>query len=198
MSKEIDFSSAATLLEKNHVLPHEVSSLLEKSTTKSSLDEASLTKARNFLNGLVEAAYKELDDKIIEAKEFEAQNRGTWQQVVADMSRLGQQIADHIRRAAEATACIAEMGRQIDAVKQQRTDAYAAYLKVYNVNYADMTIKQNDLDVFDFLIKTTKTMCDEQAVFLQGGHHTVQMCENKDEVSLRFSDSALQSKSIGC
>jgi len=150
MSKEIDFSKAAKMLQQKHVLPHEVSSLLDKSTATASLDEDSLAKARKFLNGLVEAAYKELDDKIIEAKEFEAQNRGTWQQVVADMARLGQQIANHIRMAAEATACIAEMGRQIDAVKQQRTDAYAAYLKVYNVNYADMTIKQNDLDVFDF------------------------------------------------
>merc|ERR1719316_2486144 len=111
----------------------ELSSLLQRTSADNSqaLDEASLTKARQFLNQLVEAAYVELDAKIIEAKEFEAQNRGTWQQVVADIARLGQQIADHIRRAAEATACIASVGRQIDDVKERRREARRAYMKQY-------------------------------------------------------------------
>merc|ERR1719316_2227850 len=167
----VDFGKAASALEQEHAVPKEVSSLLSRARTNSSqsLTEESLTKARNFLNQLVEAAYVELDAKIIEAKEFEARNRGTWQQVVADIARLGQQIAGHIQRAAEATACIASVSRQIDSVKAQRQEEYEAYMKEYNAHYADLQIKQNDLDVFDFLIKTTKQICDEQAGFVQIG-----------------------------
>merc|ERR1719316_2231204 len=112
----------------------ELTSLLSRASANNSqgLTEESLTKARQFLNQLVEAAYVELDAKIIEAKEFEAQNRGTWQQVVADIARLGQQIADHIRRAAEATSCIARLGREIDDVKARRQEEYEAYIKEYN------------------------------------------------------------------
>jgi rhamnose utilization protein RhaD (predicted bifunctional aldolase and dehydrogenase) len=147
-SKHITFSQAASALQQQHAVPKDVSSLLARTSanTSQALTEESLTKARNFLNGLIEAAFVELDAKIIEAKEFEAKNRGTWQQVVADIARLGQQIADHIRRAAEATACIASVTRQIDDVKARRQEEYEAYMKEYNIHYADMQIKQNDLD----------------------------------------------------
>jgi hypothetical protein len=53
------------------------------------MSEESLTKARNFLHGLVQAGWVEMDKLIIEAKEFEDRNRGTYQQVVADIARLG-------------------------------------------------------------------------------------------------------------
>jgi hypothetical protein len=189
-------------LKQEHALPKEVSSLLDKASANNSqtLDEKSLTKARLFLNQLVEAAYVELDAKIIEAKEFEARNRGTWQQVVADIARLGEQIAGHIKRAAEATACIASKTRQIDDVKAHRQVEYEAYMKEYNIHYADLQIKQNDLDVFDFLIKTTKTICDEQAKkqFVQIGSHAnamkMQLCDAHDGSTLRFSDAAMQAK----
>jgi hypothetical protein len=195
LSKHMNFDQAASHLRKRHQeLPKEVSLLMEG--TDQTLDEKSLTKARQFLNQLVEAAYVELDNKIIEAKEFEAQNRGTWEQVVADIARLGQQIADHMRRAAEATACIASVGRQIDRVKERRQEEYEAYMKEYMIHYADMQIKQNDLDVFDFLIKTTKTMCDEQAgLFLDVGQQSkLQVCDTHGGAALRFSDSAMQEK----
>ena len=152
----MDFTKAAAALREAHTLPHEVAALLATNASmKQALDEASLAKARKFLNGLVEAAYRELDDKIIEAKTFEARNRGSWEQVVADMARLVQQIANHMKNIAEATACIAQIDRQIEDVKEQRRREYEAYMHEYYINYADMVIKQNDLDVFDFLIKTT-------------------------------------------
>ena len=51
----------------------EVSQLLASSPTNYSqaLTEEAFTKTRTFLHGLVETAYVELDDKVIEAKEHE-------------------------------------------------------------------------------------------------------------------------------
>jgi len=201
ISTNVDFSKAAAALQEAHALPHEVAALLStnKANNSAMLDEASLSKARKFLNGLVEAAYRELDDKIIEAKTFEARNRGSWGQVVADMARLVQQIANHMKNIAEATACIASIDRQIEDVKEQRRREYEAYMAEYNINHADMVIKQNDLDLFDFLIKTTKKMCDEQASALLQVTSTkrqaaVQLCENGEHSTLRFSDVAMQAK----
>merc|ERR1719326_1517131 len=47
-------------------------------------DETSLAKALSVLNKLIEAGWKELDDKLIECKEFEEKNRGTYDQVMTD------------------------------------------------------------------------------------------------------------------
>jgi len=197
-SKHVNFAEASSALRQQHSLPKEVSALLARTTSNNSqaLTEESLTKARQFLNQLVEAAYVELDAKVIEAKEFEAMNRGTWQQVVADIARLGQQIADHIRRAAEATACIASVSRQIDDVRARRQEEYEAYMKEYNIHYADLQIKQNDLDVFDFLIKTTKSICDSQSGLLLADvkGQKMEVCETHGESTLRFSDVAMQQK----
>jgi hypothetical protein len=65
-----------------------------------------------------------------------------------------------------------------------------------------MVIKQNDLDVFDFLITTTKGICVKQAAaagtgFVQTNqveHVQVQLCDAHAGSALRFSDSALQAK----
>merc|ERR1712194_118053 len=65
-------------------------------------------------------------------------------------------------------------------------------------NEADRVIKQNDLDVFDFLIKSTKKICDEQATaLLQGKAHEakVQLCYTSDNsATLKFADTSLQKK----
>ena len=65
------------------------------------------------MSGLNEGAYRELGDKVIEAKGSKAMTRGTWLQVGADTARLGPQIAGHTRKAAEASAFIAALGKQV-------------------------------------------------------------------------------------
>jgi len=100
-------------------------------------------------------------------------------------------------RATEATSCIADSNRQIAIVRAQRQSEYEAYMQEYNVHYADLQIKQNDLNVFDFLIKTTKSICDSQSGLLLadvGRHAKMQVCDTRDGATLRFSDAALQSK----
>jgi hypothetical protein len=194
VSKEMDLATAASSLQQKHVLPKEVSSLLMRASinTSHTLEEVSLTKARKFLNGLVEAAQIELDDAIIEAKEFEARNRGTWRQVSADIARLSEQIAQAMKRASKAYSCVMLKDRQLIALNYKREAAQAEYMRQYKLHFADLQIKQNDLDVFDFLIKTTKQICDEQAkqsLLVQAGQQAMmQICDTADGAVLRFSD----------
>ena len=44
----------------------------------------------------------------------------------------------------------------------EQSDNRIAYKDECNIDYAGMTIKQNNLGVFDFLIKATKETCDAQ------------------------------------
>jgi len=91
VGNKLDVDHAIEKIEKKN-LPSDVVALVKASGTKEHssqpFSEASLDKARVALNGLVEASWKELDDKIIECKEFEEQNRGTFDQVTTDISRL--------------------------------------------------------------------------------------------------------------
>merc|ERR1719310_1771937 len=66
----------------------------EEGSQKGDFDEESLQKARNILNNMMFTAWKELDDVIFECKEFQERNRGTYEQVVGDLARLGSQLAN--------------------------------------------------------------------------------------------------------
>jgi hypothetical protein len=197
--KHVEYSQAAQSLTLRHALPNDVQAVLMKDAANGSaaqqLTEESLAKARQFLNIMVEKAQIELDDKIIEAKEFHSRNRGTQAQVVRDIATLSGYIADLMGQIAEAETCISETTTAITEVKKKRAEEKDAYEKEYNINYADIVIKQNDLDVFDFLIKTTKKICDAQAnSFIQTGHPEMELCSSKHGGAFRFSDSKLQQK----
>ena len=53
-----------------------------------------------------------------------------------EYSALGQEVADRIRKAVKAIACIAAMGRLSDNMKEQHQEDNDAYMKEYNVHYA--------------------------------------------------------------
>merc|ERR1719267_352106 len=63
------------------------------SSTKQPFEEASLDKARVTLNGMIETAQAEYDLKDMECKAFEESNRAEYDQTVADLSRIGSNIA---------------------------------------------------------------------------------------------------------
>jgi len=197
MIPHVSFKSAAATLTKEHTVPKEVANLLQGGKTADKLDDASLQKARIFLNGLVESAYPYLDELIVRAKEFEYRNRGSEEQVSADIARLGQQIAGHIGDITAAQQCMRDKDAAIDAVREREREEYNSWYEEWQKNYADLVVKQNDLDVFDFLIQTTKKICDEQATskFIQEDDHAaVQMCDGGGSSTLRFKDATLQKK----
>jgi hypothetical protein len=95
-------------------------------------DEASMSKARIALNDLVEKAWQELDNKIIECKEYQEMNRGTFDQVTTDISRLVEQITDLERVETESLEGISKMEMEIAAVEAE----ISKETKIYNYNWA--------------------------------------------------------------
>ena len=141
VSSKIDLKTAAQKLEHKN-LPPDVASLVRTATSGTStqpFSEASLDKARTVLNGMVEASWKEMDDKIIECKEFEEQNRGTYEQVTTDISRLVEQISDLQRIETEAINGITSTEQEISDVEASLAEETKIYEQIYAVNSAEFT-----------------------------------------------------------
>merc|ERR1719316_921430 len=180
-------------------LPADVASLVRASfkTTKAKsdqpFDEDSLAKARKYLNEMMEAAWAELDDKVIECKEFEDRNRGHFEQVMTDIARLGEQIADWQRVISETVEFINTKDLEIRAVPAQLKQETTIYLKIYYENKMEMTIRRNDLAVFQFMLKLTK--CKSAAALLQldkKRKRGANMCNTAQGVVFDFEDKKTQ------
>jgi len=182
-------------------LPAEVASLVRMSSNATSqpaqFTEASLTKARKILNNMVYDAVLELDDIVFECKEFEERNRGTYEQVINDLGRLGSQLAIIGQTRLSASSGIAEYDRKRKLVEQQIRDATAEFNEERFKNEQILTVRQNDLAVFDYVLTLTK--CTPGQVFLQTDENetsrpAVSICSANDGMYLDFEDKALQAK----
>jgi len=160
VSGKMDFKTALKAID-HRSLPTEVQSLVKTASasggsTIGEFSEESLAKARIALNDLVEKAWVELDDKIIECKEYQEMNRATFDQVVTDISRLVEQITDLGRVETESLDGISRSEMEIKGVE----DELGKETQIYNLNYAknteELTRRQNDLDVFQFILVFTK------------------------------------------
>jgi len=194
ISGKMDLKQAAKTIEHRD-LPADVRALVTTASSggKASFDEASLAKARIALNDLVEKAWVELDDKIIECKEYQEMNRGTFDQVVTDISRLVEQITDLERVETESLEGIAKMEMEIKGVEAELSKE----TKIYNLNFAknteELTKRQNDLDVFQFIL--TFTRCEDATSLLQSSVNETRICAIKGGGhSMCFRDHAAQTK----
>merc|ERR1719261_641205 len=201
VSGKMDLKTAIRAIDHKN-LPADVQSLVKTASTHGSnaqFDETSMAKARIALNDLVEKAWIELDDKIIECKEYQEMNRATFDQVVTDISRLVEQITDLERVETESLEGIAKSEAEIKAVEAE----LGKETQIYNLNYAknseELTRRQNDLDVFQFILvftkcedatsllqKKTKTNVNETRICsIKGGGHA--MCFSDHNAQTRFN-----------
>merc|ERR1719163_2601729 len=191
----MDLKSAAKALE-SHALPNDVRALVARTSSASKtakFDESSMAKARIALNDLVEKSWVELDDKIIECKEYQEMNRATFDQVVTDISRLVEQITDLERVETESLEGIAKTEMQIKDVEAELSKE----TKIYNYNFAknseELTIRQNDLDVFQFIL--TFTRCEDATSLLQSNVNQTRICAIKGGGhSMCFSNHGAQAR----
>ena len=196
VASKIDVKVAAQKLEHKN-LPQDVAALVRTATSGTStqpFSEASLDKARVVLNGMVEASWKEMDDKIIECKEFEEQNRGTYEQVTTDISRLVEQISDLQRIESESINGGTSSEQEITDVEASLAEETKIYQQIYAVNSAEMVVRQNDLDVFTFILEFTK--CADATSLLQNAHgESTQICQTHSGKNvLRFHGKEAQHK----
>merc|ERR1719201_1309964 len=165
VSGKMDLKTALKTVAHNK-LPAEVQAFVKtEGSSKGAFSEESMAKARIALNDLVEKAWVELDDKIIACKEYQEMNRATFDQVVTDISRLVEQITDLERAETESLEGISKTEAEIKAVEAELSKE----TKIYNFNFAknseELTRRQNDLDVFQFIL--TFTRCDGATSLLQ-------------------------------
>jgi len=159
---QMDVPSAAKMVAKRSLTP-DVQNLVQNVAAGSTaagfataFSEESLAKARKALNELIEKAWIELDDKIMECKGFEDMNRENYGQVTRDIARLIEQINDLERIEAEAVEGINSKDMEIKGVEDLLEKETSAYNAEYATNSAQLTIHQNDLDVFQFILVFTK------------------------------------------
>merc|ERR550514_1470276 len=155
--------------------------------------EESLEKGRKVLNEMIEQSWKSLDEKNVECHEFYWRNRGTYDQVVTDIARLAETIADLNRIIAESIEGIAVKEQEIIQVTALLKKETEVYLKILFENRREMTIRKNDQAVFEFMMKTTK--CKGSSFAQLGndaGHPEAQICENEQGLELRFDDPKIQ------
>merc|ERR1719316_1932508 len=186
--RKVDLKEVATRLEGK--VPANVLSLLHagtKSESRQPFEESSLEKARKVLNELVEKAWKELDDKIIECKEFEEKNRGTYDQVVTDIARIGEDIADFIKEKGDAQECINVKEQEIIELTAVLKTETEIYMKNLLEDQREMKIRKADLAVFQFMMQLTK--CPSSSSFVQlsqGGRAMI--CQTKQGLMLDFGN----------
>merc|ERR1719224_277437 len=176
VSGKMDLKTAIRAIDHRN-LPADVQSLVKTASTHGTsgqFDETSMAKARIALNDLVEKAWIELDDKIIECKEYQEMNRATFDQVVTDISRLVEQSTDLERVETESLEGISKTEMHIKDVEAE----ISKETKIYNYNFAknseELTRRQNDLDVFQFIL--TFTRCADATSLLQNSLNGTRIC----------------------
>merc|ERR1719238_347373 len=197
--RKVNAETAAKRLEGN--LPADVASLVSASvkaghgmSQEPSFSEDSLAKALKYLNQMMEGAWAELDSKVIECKEFEDTNRGNFEQVMTDIARLGEQIADLQRIISETVEFINTKDLEIAAVQAKLKQETTIYMRIYYQNKQEITIRKNDLAVFQFMLQLTK--CKTAAAFAQldetGKPHKANMCNTAQGLVFDFEDQKTQ------
>merc|ERR1719390_272152 len=192
--RKVDPKAVAERLQGK--LPADVASLVRasvktsKATSQQPFSEDSLAKARKYLNQMMEGAWAELDSKVIECKEFEDRNRGSFEQVMTDIARLGEQIADLQRVISETVEFINTKDLEILAVQAKLKQETTIYLRIYYQNKQEITIRKNDLAVFQFMLKLTK--CKSGAALTQldknGKTQGANMCSTAQGLVFEFED----------
>jgi ribosomal protein S9 len=222
MQGKMDIKDAMQRLDGR--LPDDVASLIRLSSgdkgaaekAKGRFDEESLQKARGILNNMIFTAWKELDDVIFECKEFQERNRGTFEQVTGDISRLGSQLASLGDRRVESSEGIMEQDRLRKEAEGQIQITTMQFDATRLVNDREMAIRRNDLAVFDMILMMTQCPAseepEEEDVFVQvhaAGlrgqranassssarmNQTLRVCQGHDGVHLEFPDAKMQAK----
>jgi len=200
-NSKIDLEEAIHQLDGQ--LPEDVSSLV-RLTSKASADskaapakpfsEASMQKARKILNNMVVQAQQELDDVLFDCKEFDERNRGTYEQVVNDLARLGSQLASLGEKRVDASSGISEKDSQRKHVEELLETATQVFTTKKTTNSAELTRRKNDLAVFDFILNLTACKPGQTFVQLGSDEQHVTVCDTNDGIQLNFDNKQLQAQ----
>merc|ERR1719433_588703 len=191
--KKMDLATAVRQLHGK--LPKDVASLIRMTTSEKNggqFDEASMQKARKILNNMMLHAWGELDDVVFECKEFQERNRGTYEQVVADLARLGSQLSRLGELRTVSAQGIVDKDRERKDADERLSKLTTEFEKILFENQREMKIRKNDLAVFDFILQATA--CKDGQQFIQLNRPNMQICQTTSGPTLNFNDQTLQAR----
>merc|ERR1719433_1060051 len=191
--KKMDLATAVRQLHGK--LPKDVASLIRMTTSEKNggqFDEASMQKARKILNNMMLHAWGELDDVVFECKEFQERNRGTYEQVVADLARLGSQLSRLGELRTVSAQGIVDKDRERKDADERLSKLTTEFEKILFENQREMKIRKNDLAVFDFILQATA--CKDGQQFIQLHSPNMQICQTTSGPTLNFNDHTLQAR----
>jgi hypothetical protein len=191
-NQKMDLSTAVKELDGK--LPNDVASLVHMTSSNQGagqFDEASMQKARRILNNMMSDAWADLDDVMFECKEFQERNRGTYEQVIADLARLGSQLSRLGELRVDAGQGITDMDRERKDAEERLEKVTMEFTETRFENSREMTIRKNDLAVFDFILQAAA--CKDSS-FIQTEKPNVQICQSQDGLLLNFNNPNLQSR----
>merc|ERR1712008_396760 len=175
-------------------LPNDVASLVHMTTvakTANRLDEDSMQKARKILNNMMLTAWGELDDVVFECKEFQERNRGSYEQVVADLARLGSQLSRLGELRVSSQQGIFDKDRERKDAEERLDKVTVSFEATLFENQREMTIRKNDLAVFDFILQASA--CKDGS-FIQTSKPDMQICQTTAGPTLNFKDRNMQAR----
>merc|ERR1719412_1700213 len=177
-------------------LPEDVAALLRLTggqgySKKAALDESSMQKARKILNTMLTDAWAELDDVVFECKEFQERNRGTYEQVVADLARLGSQLSRLGELRVSSQQGIFDKDRERKDAEERLDKVTVSFEATLFENQREMTIRKNDLAVFDFILQASA--CKDGS-FIQTSKPDMQICQTTVGPTLNFKDRNMQAR----
>lgn len=196
ISGHVDLASALNAVQHKE-LPAPVAHMVQSAATSNSTafasyDDASMEKARVALNSLIEKAWVELDDKILKCKGFQDMNRENYGQTTRDLSRLVEQISDMERLESESIDGGASAVAELERVEEVLAKETGAYQSEFDANDAELKIRKNDLEVFQFVLEFTKCDDNSETAFLQTAY---QVCQtNSGRRTLLFKDQKVAHK----
>jgi len=176
-------------------LPQDVASLLGVGGAAApTFTEEAMAKARGILNHMIEQAYAELDNTLIECKAFENMNRMSFGQVRTDLNRMGAEMAETEEHISENLNCMFTQDGQYKTVSQSLNEAQTSYERVRAQNQEELRTRKNDLAVFDAILDLTK--CTSLLLLQKSRSNTsssnVRVCGSDAGFDLEFVDMHVQ------
>jgi len=211
--RKIGFDDAMQRLDGR--LPADIAALLRAAAATRTVvavdqGEASLQKARKLLNMMMLDGWAELDDVLFEFKEFQARNRGEYDQVVADLARLGSQLARLAGEEVSASQGISDADRERKDGEARMQQLSQEFMRKRFEGARELSMRKDDIAAFDFVLNATRcrrsTEQDEKgssALFEQIPRNTsvaassphVQICHGEDTgLELDFGSPEAQAR----
>jgi len=182
-----------------HRMPKDVALLLHTLDhgSRGQFSEESIAKARGYLNGLLENARSELDNKIIQCREFDDQTQETMEHISTDLARSGESLADFQRLKSEANEGMSMQEQDINDADQMMRQAAQEHQSRLLKLQADLRVHQEDANVFRFLLKISKCSGSGGALLQVVDAPQLQLCSGNMHLSFEFDNSSVQEKIEG-